>query len=395
MGNVCLVRTLSRSLRPFTWLVGHIPGCAHRDLKNAEVVTITKSIKRSLQPGDFIMSFMEGRPTNMFLSGAPYTHLGVVVHGDNIVEAVSAGVQVLSLQDFVHDKHRLLVLRAPGLTSTDRETMVRCAMNLVGRPYDFSFEVDTTALYCTEIALHCLRSVRPNFPEELNIKPTIGNPFYSVTYRGNSFLQAAKENNLTVILEWRIEDPKSSDLSVVNTARLYADVDDPADSGVHGSDYHQTAALSRPYCKNRVRIIHESLKVMPAGVIFPSLSAHRLRYKRQHMPLGELVKMPLNCGSAAVWRDSSTLESYITKPWYKNLFHRPWCNTKMVSWDALHGVPESLGSIEIQVPTKMLQQGRIPINSVLMSYYNYRDTVITGVIDHWLADVLPGLWFCC
>jgi len=107
------------------------------------------------------MSHIDKRPTNLFLGGAPYTHLGILVEGEYVIDMVSKGATKTNIEDWLTGKDRILLLRANTLSKEERNQISAFAKQMyeAKTPYDFSFEIGSDAIYCTELAYLALRSL--------------------------------------------------------------------------------------------------------------------------------------------------------------------------------------------------------------------------------------------
>ena len=123
-----------------------------------------------------ILSHIDNRPTNLFFGGAPYTYLGIITDRNYVIDMVVKGARKTSVSDWLEGKDRILVVRASTLTKEQTNQIVEFAEEIYVKetPYDFSFEVGSDAIYCTELAYFALRSIDSNLPFDLGLFPTVG-----------------------------------------------------------------------------------------------------------------------------------------------------------------------------------------------------------------------------
>ncbi len=79
---------------------------------------------------------------------------------DEVVEAIGAGVQILSLKERLHESHHVMVMRPRWWQEDRAATAIKEARARVGGSYDFLGTVGVGAserFYCSELALHIYR----------------------------------------------------------------------------------------------------------------------------------------------------------------------------------------------------------------------------------------------
>jgi len=115
----------------------------------------------------------------------------------------------------------------------------------------------------------------------------------------------------------------------------------------------------------------------------PSRHAHENRYLLNTVPIGELEYSHVHPTKKKwfVYVDQEGNE-WIQLPWYLNIFHKPWANTKYVCYDL-----EGFGSSEIQIT----KEGEIKNEGS----YNYRDFYLSSHFRHFLADIFPAVIYLC
>lgn len=103
-----------------------------------------------LQPGDVLLSRIEGVPTNLFIPGE-WKHAAIYVGNGNVVEAVGKGVVQKHISKFVLSKDKVIMMRP---TFCDEKTRVKASMfasKQIGLPYDYNFKAGNKAFYCSEL----------------------------------------------------------------------------------------------------------------------------------------------------------------------------------------------------------------------------------------------------
>lgn len=120
----------------------------HRPKMNAEKYAV---FYRALRPGDLVFS-VDRSKLSTFLIGGKWSHVGIYVDHDNIVEAVYPLVRFVHPLDFCFDADCVGVGRPKynGSEGAIYEATLKAA-TYVGRHYDTLFEPGTEALYCSEL----------------------------------------------------------------------------------------------------------------------------------------------------------------------------------------------------------------------------------------------------
>ena len=107
-----------------------------------------------VQPGDVVCRkycwYLDA-----YLIPGKYSHSGVVVSDHRMVHSVSEGVTFIDPMDFIKDTDGFVLIRP----SADAEMVTAAAMDMVGKPYDFMFDLlDKDAMYCHEMTLAALEA---------------------------------------------------------------------------------------------------------------------------------------------------------------------------------------------------------------------------------------------
>lgn len=377
-------KCISKIVRPCSKLVGKLPSCCHNEISDTDRDHLTVVIENQSTPGDFILSHIDNRPTNLFFGGAPYTHLGVITRNGYVIDMVAKGCRKIHINDWLKGKDRILLLRANTLSTEQRDRIVQFAEQCykAETPYDFSFEVGVNAIYCTELGYLALRSIDMNIPYLLGLVPTVGGFLQSTTYRANSFVKSLRHRKIVAVLEWRYGEVLHLN---VNLERLLNETIDPSDVNDKSRFLFKLTELAYPFSRDRLVLIQKNNTIKKSCLPSRELNRNRQIYNIQ--PKGDLEEVKVDNAPFRVFRDSLTREVYVKVPQRSNLLHCPCKWTKLVSFDAVHGVPEALGSTEILVPNTYLSGTHIPKDVIKSGSYNYRDMYIAGRYDHCCLDV--------
>jgi hypothetical protein len=89
-------------------------------------------------------------------TNAELSHVGVLDAGNaEVVEAVSPVVHCISLQSFLEDADRVLLVRPNGADTDAGQQALKRARSMIGKPYDFLGTVgvpERDKFYCSELA---------------------------------------------------------------------------------------------------------------------------------------------------------------------------------------------------------------------------------------------------
>jgi len=110
-----------------------------------------------------------------------FSHLGIVRVSDNKITVINAEGRTMEGKDSVNETDLdefLEIAKTVGiyrLRSPARQALSSAAMNFIGIPFDWSFDLkDDTKLYCTELLFAVLKEIAPEihlktiFQKELN-----------------------------------------------------------------------------------------------------------------------------------------------------------------------------------------------------------------------------------
>jgi hypothetical protein len=113
-----------------------------------------------LLPADVILSHRKFELTNFFIGGY-YTHAGIVLSSENMVEVTSKGVQVLKITDFAKKSDDFVILRSTK--KIDIENVVINTQKEVGKKYNYTFIPNTDTIICSELIFKVFDLKYPNF----------------------------------------------------------------------------------------------------------------------------------------------------------------------------------------------------------------------------------------
>lgn len=116
----------------------------HRPIAGAQL----DRLRAMLHAGDVLLMRAEGKLTASLLPGF-WAHAAIHLGGEEpIIEAVSSGVRIVSLEECLDADH-VLVLR-PNLTPGETQAALDEARRHLGKPYDFDFDFNLSSrLVCT------------------------------------------------------------------------------------------------------------------------------------------------------------------------------------------------------------------------------------------------------
>lgn len=108
------------------------------------------AIRESLAVGDVLLTRKRGEVSNWLIPGDFYTHAAMVLSPHKYIgEAVDPYVRMIPLELFLEDKDYVLVLR-PVYSEHQKEQAVDKFLAQLGSPYDWYFEANVAAMYCSE-----------------------------------------------------------------------------------------------------------------------------------------------------------------------------------------------------------------------------------------------------
>lgn len=143
---------LLRFLKPVSRSIGKVRISCSPLITN-KIACIVSSI---VSPGDVILLKKRGNLTNLMIPGE-FKHAAIVSHDYRIIDAVDPAVRINSIAEVLLEYDSCAVLRARFLKSHECLNAARSAFKQVGLPYDFSFEDESKAFYCSELVTYCMK----------------------------------------------------------------------------------------------------------------------------------------------------------------------------------------------------------------------------------------------
>jgi len=129
------------------------------DIRNAQTNRWMATIKEKAAPGDWLVTRGYTDSDNLVVAATniPISHTAVLDNDrDQVIEAVGSGVRVSQLRSFIHNSHRILLMRPKWWTPERGPRAVNRARKAVGKEYDFMGAVGGNVperFYCTELAV--------------------------------------------------------------------------------------------------------------------------------------------------------------------------------------------------------------------------------------------------
>ena len=130
-----------------------------------------RHVMKVLKPGDAIVTRTRGEMANLFIPGF-YSHLGMYVGKDVIIEAVGRGVVETDIVEFIMKKDNFCILRPLFATKEQSAVAVEEAKKLVGLPYDYAFHPANNAFYCSELIYYSYKKAVEAMP--FTLRKTLG-----------------------------------------------------------------------------------------------------------------------------------------------------------------------------------------------------------------------------
>lgn len=127
-------------------------------------------ISKCCLPGDILLSRTRGELGNLFIKGY-WKHAAIVKDADTVVEAVTKGVVITHMFDFLRTKDSVALLRA-SIPEDVRKQIADEAISFVGCDYDFEFQKNDPEYYCSELVRTCYSNSGIPFGDEGIIYPS-------------------------------------------------------------------------------------------------------------------------------------------------------------------------------------------------------------------------------
>lgn len=104
-----------------------------------------------IKPGAVFVTIIRGELANIFIPGE-VSHAGIAaIENGFILEAKTSGVTKTNIIDFMMTKDRVIILYPTFTNEIGMECAAELCEYMIGKPYDFYFEPDNKAFYCSEL----------------------------------------------------------------------------------------------------------------------------------------------------------------------------------------------------------------------------------------------------
>lgn len=99
--------------------------------------------------------------------GRSFSHVGIVwVKRDSIfvIEAISKGVSVTPINDFLKRSHEVVIGRIKRSSPAFLNNVIKESLKYLGKPYDDNFDINNDAYYCSELVYFAFKHANHNIP---------------------------------------------------------------------------------------------------------------------------------------------------------------------------------------------------------------------------------------
>lgn len=155
-----LLLKLSEMISPWFGKI-HFP-FTHKKMSSKDY----RSCKALMKNGMILLTNTDGELTSMLIPGF-WSHVGMIVNPNEVIEAVGSGVRKVDLIDFILSRDYAVLLQPKWLTHEQMEEASIIAAANEGKSYDFEFSASTQSFYCSELAYYSYKMVDPTSPIEL------------------------------------------------------------------------------------------------------------------------------------------------------------------------------------------------------------------------------------
>ena len=200
-----------------------------------------KSFKKSLKPGDIILTFSSGYLSNLILPGYfkhVFSYTGkqnkknryitdirlkpdqqnLIKSDHDIIEANSDGVRTTYIENYLNGYADRIIVFRPSLSDDQIDSVMRNMYSFIGMDYDFDFDLDNGEKQtCSEIIYRSYNGIG-------NIKLDLEDIFGVTTLSGNYLLQYFFNDPHTNLISLLVEHETRTGRAVIleeKDARLY------------------------------------------------------------------------------------------------------------------------------------------------------------------------------
>lgn len=103
-----------------------------------------------IRKGDILLVRARGELTNCLIGGK-YKHV-LIATGDGYIEAVDPCVRKVTFKYILDHYDYICVCRPKFMVPSEIDRMIEFAVSQIGKPYDYYFEPNVKAYYCSELA---------------------------------------------------------------------------------------------------------------------------------------------------------------------------------------------------------------------------------------------------
>lgn len=120
---------------------------AHKKVKSKDYRDFTMKF---LDEGTILISKTNGEVTNLFIP-AFWSHAAIYTGAGTVIESIGEGVVETDLIDYMMTKDFIVAVKPKMATVPQMSKAVDFARSQLGKPYDYSFQKDVKAFYCSEL----------------------------------------------------------------------------------------------------------------------------------------------------------------------------------------------------------------------------------------------------
>ena len=141
-----MIKWILKLVKPFVIWLGH----QRLKLKVSKFdVLDLAQLRMHIKPGDILLTTTWGESSNL-LNWGTWKHALMYIGDDKVIEAVGAGVIFNTIDKVTVGKYRVLALTSKVHRQTQIHQAIKNMRSRVGREYDYSFNLNNDADYCSE-----------------------------------------------------------------------------------------------------------------------------------------------------------------------------------------------------------------------------------------------------